>query len=62
MHEWQTGILSGVLATISFILLDSFFALPYLYEMVISFVFTLTGTLVVGKLLNDRRKRSRREA
>lgn len=61
MNEWQTGILSGVLVTISFILLDSFFALPYMTEMVISFVFTLTGTLVGGKLLNDRRKCSRRE-
>ncbi|WP_079473995.1 hypothetical protein [Marinococcus halophilus] len=58
MKEWQIGILAGVFVTISIILLDTFFALPYLIELLIAIVFSVTCTIIGNKLLNDRKKHS----
>ncbi|WP_298788543.1 hypothetical protein [uncultured Marinococcus sp.] len=56
MKEWQIGILAGVFVTISIILLDTFFALPYLIELLIATVFSVICTFIGNKLLNKRQK------
>lgn len=56
MKEWQIGLLSGGLATISFIMFDLFSTLPYVVELVIAFVVTLTGALIGNTWINHRRK------
>lgn len=56
MKEWQIGLLSGGLATICFIMFDLFSMLPYVVELVIAFVVTLTGAFIGNKWINYRRK------
>ncbi|MDZ5781976.1 hypothetical protein [Marinococcus luteus] len=56
MKEWQIGALSGFVATISIILVDSLTFCPYLVQLLVALVISVLGTILSNRLLNYWRK------
>ena len=56
IKEWQVGALTGFLATISIILVDDLTSWPYLVQLLVALVMSVSGTILSNSLLNYRRK------